>query len=122
MLTSLFQALISQLSPLDMPVYLVDCVPDGTAFPYVAAEVQPSLTGQDSGALTLTLWSHCDAANAERLAQADSLLSLLPARGVRLSLEEGALLLRLKEPAVCVQDSAARGLRTVWQLTFIPSV
>ena len=122
MLTTIFQDLMTHLAPLDMPVYLADSVPENTPFPYATAEVKPALAGQDSGTLTLTLWSCGESANAERLTQADTLFALLPARGVRLATDDGVLLLRLKSPAACVQDDAARGLQTVWQLAHIPSV
>ncbi|MBQ2931072.1 MAG: hypothetical protein IJD99_12760 [Clostridia bacterium] len=122
MLTSIFQTLTTHLAPLDLPVHLADCVPAGTAFPYLTADVQPALTSQHSGTLTLTLWAHGNAANAERLTRMDQLWALLPPRGIRLATDSGALLLRLKSPAACVQDDDARGMQTVWHITHIPSL
>lgn len=122
MLTCIFQELIAQISALDIPVYLADCVPDGTPFPYLTAQVQPSLESQTNGTLILTAWSCNDSANAERLTHAENLFTLLPARGIRIPTDYGVLLLRLKSPAICVQDANVRGLQTVWRLSYIPSV
>lgn len=122
MLTSIFQTLTAHLAPLDLPIHLADCVPAGTAFPYLTADVQPALDRLSSGTLTLTLWAHGGTVNTERLTRMDQVWALLPPRGIRLATDSGALLLRLKSPAACVQDEDARGVQTVWHITHIPSL
>lgn len=120
MLTHLFQALIAHLGSLDIPVWLADCVPQGTPLPYITAEIKAPLnTG--AGSLTLTCFPCADAAHADRLAQADALLALLPVRGLWLAIEEGAVILLPEGPAVCVQDAGLQGLRMAWTLHFFPT-
>lgn len=121
MLTSIFETLCAHLSQLHLPVYLADCVPEGAALPYVTAEIAPPLVPGEKGRLTLTLWQQGSAANAERLSQADVLLTLLPPRGAWLSGDAGALILTGEDAARCLQSGPLLGVQARWALYFIPA-
>ena len=41
MLTDILFPIFDHLETLGVPCYLADCVPQGTALPYITAEVQP---------------------------------------------------------------------------------
>lgn len=122
MLTSIYQALASHLSRLRIPVCLADCVPEGTAFPYVTAKIDAPMTAGSAGSLTLTVWCKGSSAHTDRVSHTDSLYSLLPPRGAFLTTDTGALLLRQTSAAQCVQDSVALGMQSQWELHFYPSV
>ena len=121
MLSSIFSALHQRLARVGVPVYLSDCVPPATPFPYFTADVAVPLTPRDAGRLALTFWSANDQANAHRLFQTDLLLEQLPARGFCLDTSAGRVILRLEGSAVCLRECTAQGVRTEWTLRFIPS-
>ncbi|MGN0753677.1 MAG: hypothetical protein ACI4ME_04390 [Aristaeellaceae bacterium] len=121
MLTSLFRAICDHLTPLGVPVYLADCVPDGAAFPYITANIAAPLAAHTAGAVTLTLWCAGDQANAQRLSQVDELLALLPARGIPLTTAAGVITLRQTGGARCLRESGALGIKTVWKLCCFPA-
>lgn len=121
MLTELYQALSAQLSALDAPLYLTDCVPAGAAFPYLTAAMSVPLTPGEAGALTLTLWCHGDTANAERFRLSEALAEQLPARGFRLALKDGTYILRLKAGPTPIRSQEALGVKTVWTLRCYPA-
>ena len=120
MLTSLYKALLTQLEPLAMPVFLTDCVPQGSCFPYMTAQILAPLSAGDAGQIKLTIWCCADTPNAERLLRTDALLALLPSRGLRLTLPDGAALLRRTGTTLSVRDDIALGLQTTWQLQYYP--
>lgn len=121
MLKTIFQALCDHLSPLNTPVYLEDCVPEGAALPYITADIRPPLSAHTDGLLTLTCWCQGSTANPQRLSQADLLIARLPARGCRLATAIGALILRQKGAALCIRESAAQGVKITWKLQFFPA-
>lgn len=120
MLTKLYQALARQLTPLDLPIFLADCVPEGAIFPYLTAAISPSAHPGGAGELILTLWCRGGAANADRLRLTDTLLELLPARGIRLPLEPGMATLRLKS-SDCTHSKDALGMQLAWTLRCHPA-
>lgn len=121
MLTDLYQALSARLSGIGAPLYLADCVPAGTAFPYLTAAMSVPLSPGEAGAITLTLWCHGDAANVERFRLSEMLAEQLPARGIRIVLTGGACTLRLKAGPTPVRSQEALGMKTVWALRCYPS-
>lgn len=122
MLSAIFSALIARLSPLGFPVYAADCVPEGAAFPYMTAEVAAPLAPGTAGSLTLTAWIQSGAAHSERIALAENLHALLPARGTWLAADSGALTLVGDGPIRCVQDGPLLGAQSRWTLRFFPSM
>lgn len=120
MLTSICRALNERLSQLGVPFYLEDCVPPGTSFPYITADVRAPLAPHANGRLTLTFWCQGDTASSHRLSQADLLLKQFPARGLRLETASGAAILRQEGGAVCVREAAAQGVKITWKLQFFP--
>lgn len=122
MLTELYQALTTWLSGFDAPLYLADCVPAETAFPYLTASMSVPLSSGEAGALTLTLWCHGDAANTERFHLSESLAEHLPARGFRIALKDGTYTLRMKAGPTHVHSQEALGMKTVWTFRCYPAV
>lgn len=122
MLTSLFQAIVGRLASPELPVFLTDCVPEGAAFPYITAEIIAPLLPDREGSLTLTVWCRSDASNRDRILLTDRLFSRLPARGVRLALDNGTAILQLREGTACVHSRDALGVRTFWMLRCFPGV
>ena len=120
MLTELYEALALHLAPLDAPVYLAECVPPDTLFPYVTAQVAAPCTPAEKGRITLTLWCLGSAANSDRLHLGDALLSLLPAEGLHMPMKSGFALLRMDSPAECLRSGDALGLRMTWSLRCYP--
>lgn len=121
MLTELYEALALHLAALDAPVYLADCVPAGTMFPYITAEVDAPCSPAEEGRITLTLWCLGSAANKDRLRLGDELLSLLPADGSHMQTRSGTALLRMDSPTKCLRSSEALGLRMTWSLHCYPA-
>ena len=121
MLKSIFGALHDHLAPLNIPVYLEDCVPEGAALPYITADIRPPLSVHNGGSLTLSCWCQGDTANAQRLSQADLLLTRLPARGCPLAMDAGSVILRQEGTAVCIRKSALQGVKMTWKLQFFPA-
>ena len=124
MLSNLYQALVSHLSGLEAPVHQADCVPRDAAFPYVTMTLDAPPAPGSPGQATLTIWCLGDGAHAQRLRLADALLALLPARGLYLSLPEGAVTLRMNPSALArpLQDGEALGLRLTWELQCFPNL
>ncbi len=120
MLTVLYEALALHLAALDAPVYLADCVPPGTLFPYVTAEINAPCTPAEEGAIALTLWCLGGTANADRLRLGDELLALLPPAGMHMQTGSGTALLRMKAPAETLRSGDALGLRMTWSLRCYP--
>lgn len=121
MLTELYQALITHLSPLGVSVYQADCVPQGAVFPYITLAVTAPLAEGAAGSLTLTAWHDSAQANAGRIAQADALAALLPPRGHCFALETGNVLLLPGSATSCVRDTSILGMRMVWKLRCFPA-
>lgn len=120
MLTSIFRALYDHMKQLGLPVYLADTVPPTAEFPYATAKIAAPLAAHAAGSVTLTFWFLEEQGNSRRLSQADHLLCLLPARGLRLETAACILTLRQEGGALCVREGAALGVRTVWKLRCFP--
>lgn len=120
MLNALFEALAALLMPLDIPVFLADCVPDGVRMPYLAMEVEVPVRPAEVGKLTLTLWCAGDSANAERIRLGDELAMLLPARGVCLHQTEHAIALRPTGRITCIHGKGAIALRQTCTVGCVP--
>lgn len=104
MMTELFAALCRLFDGIGTGVFLADCVPQGQPLPYLTLEASPAPDG--TSRLDVTLW--CSGhANAERLALCDTLLTLIPAGGLRITGENTlAVLSRAKNAGVRCQTSA----------------
>jgi hypothetical protein len=121
-LSHIFSALTNRLSRLPYPMYMADCVPEGTAFPYVTAEIAAPLTPDAEGSLTLTVWTKGSTAHSERITHAETLHQLLPLRGAWLAAATGTITLAGDGPIRCVQDGPLLGAESRWTLRFFPSV
>lgn len=110
MLSDFIQAIIAHLSAVSAPVYLADCVPSDVPGPYI------TMTATLPGTLTLTIWHR---ENAGRIALAEEVAALLPARGTRLALPSGAAIL-FGGSSAFVKDGPLPGLRMVWKLRCFP--
>ena len=121
MLTSLYQVLVQKLSLMHLPVYLSDCIPEGTGFPCITLEIAAPAIAAAAGKVTLTIWCRGGTANYDRFCLAEKLLAYLPARGVRLALDCGVITLQMSESAACVRSEDALGVKTQWTLHFYPS-
>ena len=121
MLTSLYQVLVQKLSLMNLPVYLSDCIPEGTGFPCIALEIAAPPIATAAGKVTLTIWCRGETANYDRLCLAEELLAYLPSRGVRLALDCGTATLLMSDSASCVHSKDALGVKTQWTLHFYPS-
>ncbi len=86
---TLQQALLSHLSPLGLPVYLADCVPERTPFPYVTMELSCGGGFPADGDVALTVWCRGAEANLQRAELAASLQALFPDSGAVLTLQNG---------------------------------
>ena len=111
MLSDFIQAVIARLATVDAPVYLADCVPADVPGPYI------TLAATLPGTLTLTLW-HRD--NAGRIALAEEVAALLPARGTYLTLPSGAAILT-GGSSTFLREGPLPGLRMVWKLRCFPA-
>lgn len=120
MLTELYQALSAQLSGLNVPLYLADCIPADAPFPRLTAAISAPLSPGETGALTLTLWCCSNTANTERFRLTEALADLLPARGIRIPLTAGTCTLRLKAGPAFISSQEALGAKTVWALRCYP--
>lgn len=117
MLTSLYQALVSHLAALEVPVYEADCVPQGQTFPYVTMHAEPSALPDQPGQLTLTAWCCGESAHADRLLLGDKLLQLLPGRGTALAFTGGKATMRMtSDHAVPLRSGEALGIQLTWEL------
>lgn len=110
MLSDFIQAIIAHLTPVNAPVYMADCVPADIPGPYI------TLAATLPGTLTLTVW-HRD--NAGRIALAEEIVSLLPARGTYLTLPAGAAILT-GTSSTFLKEGPLPGLRMVWKLRCFP--
>lgn len=118
MLSELFEALVAHLSPMQLPVFLADHVPDGTPLPYAALDVQPSALPGAAGTLALTLWAH---SHAQRLQLAEDLARLMPADGFVLHTPQADATLRMTGTLRCVHARSAQGLQAAWTLRLYPA-
>lgn len=121
MLTSVFQALNGLLSAMGLPLYMADCVPQEAAFPYMTMAVSAPLTPATAGALTLTIWCCSDSSHADRVFYVDDLLTYLPARGVRLVMDDVAITLQQNGASACIREKGLMGLQTDWTLRCFPA-
>lgn len=120
MLKALYEALLTLLMPLGIPVFLSDCIPDGAGLPYLTADIEAPAAPGLSGKLTLTLWCAGASANADRLRLGDELALLLPDRGLCLSLPEHIIPLRPTGGIPCTHSKGAIGLKRTFTLGCIP--
>lgn len=116
MLSEFIQAIITRLSGVNAPVYQADCVPAGTAAPYITLSAAAPLS-ETAGALTLTIWH---STNAGRIALAEQLCALLPGSGLPLALPAGNAILT-GGSAAFLQEAPLLGVRMVWKLRFFPA-
>lgn len=116
MLSEFIQSVITRLEGVDAPVFQSDCVPIGTAAPYITLAVAAPL-GESAGALTLTVWH---SANAGRIALAEEIAALLSDGGTCLSLPSGHALIT-GGTASFLHEAPLLGLRMVWKLRFCPA-
>lgn len=117
MLTSLYQALVSHLAALEVPVYDADCIPQGQTFPYVTMHAEPGGRPDQPGQLTLTAWCCGESAHADRLLLGDRLLTLLPGQGTVVSFSGGKATLRMTgSHAVPLRSGEALGIQLTWEL------
>ena len=116
MLSEFIQAVITRLEGVNAPVFQSDCVPIGTAAPYITLAVAAPL-GESAGALTLTIWH---SANAGRIALAEEIAELLPDGGTCLSLPAGHAIIT-GGTASFLHEAPLLGLRMVWKLRFFPA-
>ena len=121
MLSSIFAALYRHLAKAGLPLYLEDCVPTATPFPYCTAAITLPLTPQASGRLTLTCWCADNQAHTHRLHQAELLLSQLPGRGFHLDTAAGRLVARMEGSMKLLRENTAQGIHTEWVLHFFPA-
>lgn len=121
MLSTIFAALNRHLAKAGLPLYLEDCVPPASPFPYCTAGIALPLTPQAPGRLTLTCWCADNQAHTHRLHQAELLLAQLPGRGFHLDTPAGRLVARMDGNARLLRESAAQGIRIEWVLHFFPA-
>lgn len=120
MLTSLYQALTGLLSSMGLPLYMDDCIPQGAVLPYMTMSVDAPLTPGNAGVLCLTIWCCSESSHSDRLFYADDLLTYMPARGVRLVMDDVAVTLQQSGTASCIREKSLLGLRTDWTLRCFP--
>lgn len=122
MLTDLMNRLHTLLEAASCPVYLADSVPPDAAFPYMTMQVEPAVHPGCGSPLTLTAWHCSGTSNTDRFALADTLLTLIPASGLRIPLESGvACLYRARGKGVsCVRSTNALGLTMPMMLYLCP--
>ena len=111
MLSEFIQAIIAHLDGVSAPIYQADCVPDGAPCPYI------TLAATVPGTLTLTVWHPT---NAGRIALAEELSTLLPARGTYFPLGTGAAILT-GGSSTFLREAPLLGLRMVWKLQLYPA-
>ena len=121
MLTSLYEALVQKLSLMNLPVFLSDCVPEGTGFPCLTLEIAAAPLPREAGRVAMTIWCRGEAANQNRFRLMEELLDYMPARGFRVALNSGSAILRMNESAACVRSKDALGVKTLWTLHLYPS-
>lgn len=110
---TLQKALLSHLSPLNLPVYLADCVPERTAFPYMTMEMKRGGGFPADGNVALTLWCRGAEANTQRAELAGALHALFPDCGTVLTLPNGAAALYPSAESALAHAASqdARGIR-----------
>lgn len=118
MLSELFETLVAHLSPMQLPVFLADHIPDGTPLPYAALDVQPSALPGAAGTLVLTLWA---CSHAQRLQLAEDLARLMPPDGFVLHAPQADATLRMTGTLRCVRARSAQGLQAAWTLRLYPA-
>ena len=122
MLSGLHSALSEHLVQLDAPLFQEGCVPQGKAFPYIVMSLDAQPTPDTPGVLSLTVWCAGNAAHPRRLAMAEDLLTLIPARGIRLDTLQGcAVLFAGYTTAQCVGSGKCLGAQLTWKLHCFPA-
>lgn len=120
MLNELFEGLCTLLAPLDLPIFLADCIPDGVSMPYLTMALDVPATPADTGKATLTVWCDGGSANAERIRLFDELTARLPLRGICLRMAEHAVTLCPTGNLTCNRSKTAIALRMPLALTCVP--
>ena len=120
MLTDILFPIFDHLEPLGVPCYLADCVPPGTALPYITAEVCPPLHPNMEGTLTLTYWCTGEKSNYHRLNQANQIEAILPHRGLWLYTDAGSLVITHDKGMACNTQHDARAIVFHFKLKLYP--
>ena len=120
MLTDIFFALFDYLATLGVPCYLADCVPQGTALPYITAEVRPPVQPGMDGALTLTYWCTGEKSSYHRLNQANRLEAAFPHRGKWLYTDAGSLIITHDAGMQCITQHDAQAIIFRFKLKLYP--
>ncbi len=94
MLNELYQRICAHFAPLGLLIWQEDCVPDGTAFPYLTIRIESGVAFGSPGHAEVTVWCRSDAPHSERLALADEVLALVPLSGTSLWVDGSLLHLR----------------------------
>ena len=120
MLTDILFPIFDHLETLGVPCYLADCVPQGTALPYITAEVQPPLHPGMEGSLTLIYWCTGEKSNFHRLNQANRMEAILPHRGLWLYTDAGSLVLTHDKGMQCITQHDVRAIVFHFKLKLYP--
>ena len=122
MLKTMYKALTEYIAKANLPVYPADCVPDDATFPYITLAIDAPLNAASEGRVTLTLWCLGTSAAEDRSLLCDTLLAMVPPRGLWLSTANETLLLTMKHPAQALQEKTALGMRILWTLRRYPKL
>ena len=90
------------------------------AFPYITADIRPSLRPGTAGSLILTCWYAEGKSNVQRLALANRLEAAIPHRGLFLPAGAGSLVITHEGGTQCITEHSAHGLVFRFKLQFIP--
>lgn len=120
MLTDILFPLFDLLETLGVPCYLADCVPQGTALPYIAVEIRPPLNPGMEGSLTLTYWCTGEKSSYHRLNQANRMEAVFPHRGLWLYTDAGSLVITHDEGMQCVTQYDTRAIVFHFKLKLYP--
>lgn len=118
MLTELYAKLTALLAEAGFTAYAEDTVPQEAGFPFVTCRIDAPVSMHERGCVALTCWVRGDAAHAQRLTLADTLVSLVPPGGMMLPLDGGlAAVFRAEGQAVTWPESkGALGARVRHEL------
>lgn len=116
----LILALTGYLSGSELPLYLVDAVPEKAAFPYLTAEVVSPCQPDVKGSILLTLWCVGDDANLKRMELHSLLMLAFPYRGTMLTSAAGRYILQ-PERSDLVESGTAKGSRLTLGVRFYPA-
>lgn len=120
MLNELFEGLCTLLAPLEIPIFLADCIPHGVAMPYLAMALDVPVQPTETGKATLTLWCDGASANAERIRLFEELTTRLPLRGICLRLAAYSVTLCPTGNLACDRSKTAISLRMPLALGCVP--